>query len=397
LGKVTVNTLNTSRDHIRSEQVRAKNRSNINGKGVRKEDQNATRKEASTGKLAGNLVPKYLFEGCIFVMVPISFGNWTDRYFEEFKRWHMSGLLESLKRQTYKNFTVLTALAEPIKGSDRPTPEILTPNGSHARHALEIVQRGNCSWVLSARIDGDDLALPFFMEDLVSTAHRQIISAPMTLRSLIVAQRNYTKIFVDKSSKASTKLNCVVHKPLWSSFLSGVSQGQAVVVRREDFIRTKGHLIPLNSQHHLLDKTMANMIGKECMREGSTCVRIVHYPRQAVMYLITRLSGSFPWKSTFSGCNEHELKRQFPWINVPAILQRTRLPSLESVDACRSLQRAHKFNAALCRRAGVVPTGSTRKVVPTGSTRKVVPTGSSSSSNREHSWLRRWKLSVTRK
>jgi hypothetical protein len=45
--QVAVNTLNMSRDHIWSEQVRAKNLSNINGKGAQKEDQSATRKEAS--------------------------------------------------------------------------------------------------------------------------------------------------------------------------------------------------------------------------------------------------------------------------------------------------------------------------------------------------------------
>ena len=51
--KVTVNTLNTSRDQIRSELVRAKNLSNMNGKGARfrKEDQSATKKEASTTKV----------------------------------------------------------------------------------------------------------------------------------------------------------------------------------------------------------------------------------------------------------------------------------------------------------------------------------------------------------
>lgn len=140
------------------------------------------------------------FEGCVFVMSPASFKQWTPEYRAAFVRWHAAFLMRSLGAQTDLRFRVLAgpgfSSAEFGLVARHILPENLVRvvNSSQGAAAMHLVQKESCPWVITVRIDGDDVVAPFFMDGLLSTARKHIHAAPPTLRAMLVVHRYLTKV-----------------------------------------------------------------------------------------------------------------------------------------------------------------------------------------------------------
>ena len=111
------------------------------------------------------------FNGCVFLMSPVSFGNWTPAYRAAFVQWHADFLIRSLGAQTDTRFTALVGPGfsppEMAMLASRLRPEnLVVVTDSVGATAARLVEASSCSWVVSVGIDGDDAVAPFFVQVL---------------------------------------------------------------------------------------------------------------------------------------------------------------------------------------------------------------------------------------
>ena len=275
--------------------------------------------------------------GCVFMISPLVMRNWTAEYRVEFMKWHISFLITSLAAQTDKRFRLL--ISQELLYSEREqlsralsTDNLVFANTSRPDALLQLVQKESCSWVVTVSVDGDDVVAPWFIEDLHAISRREISTATFERRAIVVATRYLTSLTVDVRG-FEIGLKCRIGTRSRQPWPSGSSMAQAIIARREHFIRTAGVLIPGSFDHRTLDRKVAKLV--RCTEQG--CVTIADYPRDTGVYLIGRLSSNFPWDKTMGICNmssfEDSALRGF---RLEQMLIRATLPTFGKGASCVS-------------------------------------------------------------
>ena len=283
--------------------------------------------------------PVSAFDGCVFIISPLVMRNWTAEYRVEFMKWHITFLITSLAAQTDNRFRLL--ISQELLYSEREqlsralsTDTLVFANTSTPTALLQLVQKESCSWVVTVSVDGDDVVAPWWIEDLHAVSRREISTAPFERRAIVVATRHLTSLKVDVRG-SEVGLRCRIGTRSRQPWPSGSSMAQAIIARREHFIRTAGVLIPGSFDHRTLDRKVAKIVG--CTEQG--CVMIADYPRDTGVYLIGRLSSNFPWDKTMGICNMRSFEDKdsaLRGFGLEQMLMRATLPTFGKGASCVS-------------------------------------------------------------